>query len=151
MKTATIATAIAVLAVMMSGCACGPGGGCGPCGGAAIGGCGPMNSGGNCSGTCGVGGGCGGQIAGCAGVGAGGKLAGLIPGLGSGMAHNGLLSGVKGSLAEQARKNHYGPQAHYGAQPGPANGPPAPTVSYPYYTTRGPRDFLAARPPSIGP
>ena len=30
-------------------------------------------------------------------------------------------------------------------------GPPAPTVTYPYYTTRGPRDFLANNPPSIGP
>ena len=25
------------------------------------------------------------------------------------------------------------------------------TVNYPYYTLRGPRDFLAAHPPSIGP
>ncbi len=30
-------------------------------------------------------------------------------------------------------------------------GPPSPTVTYPYYTTRGPRDFLLANPPSIGP
>ena len=30
-------------------------------------------------------------------------------------------------------------------------GPPSGTVAYPYYTTRGPRDFLAKRPPSIGP
>ncbi len=34
-----------------------------------------------------------------------------------------------------------------GADPGPATG----TVTYPYYTTRGPRDFLAKNPPSIGP
>ena len=26
-----------------------------------------------------------------------------------------------------------------------------PTVNYPYYTLRGPRDFLAENPPSIGP
>lgn len=26
-----------------------------------------------------------------------------------------------------------------------------PTVNYPYYTLRGPRDFLAKHPPSIGP
>jgi len=25
------------------------------------------------------------------------------------------------------------------------------TVTYPYYTTRGPRDFLARNPQSIGP
>ena len=24
-------------------------------------------------------------------------------------------------------------------------------ITYPYYTTRGPRDFLAKNPPSIGP
>lgn len=37
-----------------------------------------------------------------------------------------------------------------GAQGAP-NGPPTGTVAYPYYTTRGPRDFFAANPPSIGP
>jgi hypothetical protein len=37
----------------------------------------------------------------------------------------------------------------YGAL-GPA-GPPTGGVAYPYYTTRGPRDFLAKNPPSIGP
>lgn len=30
-------------------------------------------------------------------------------------------------------------------------GPPTGAVTYPYYTTRGPRDFLAVNPPSIGP
>ena len=30
-------------------------------------------------------------------------------------------------------------------------GPPAGTITYPYYTIRGPRDFLANNPPSIGP
>jgi hypothetical protein len=30
-------------------------------------------------------------------------------------------------------------------------GPATPTVVYPYYTTRGPRDFLAANPRGIGP
>lgn len=29
-------------------------------------------------------------------------------------------------------------------------GPPSGTVGYPYYTLRGPRDFLADNPPSIG-
>ena len=39
--------------------------------------------------------------------------------------------------------------ADYGAtQPA---GPPTGAVAYPYYTTRGPRDFLATCPPSIGP
>ena len=30
-------------------------------------------------------------------------------------------------------------------------GPPIGSVAYPYYTIRGPRDFLASDPPSIGP
>lgn len=29
-------------------------------------------------------------------------------------------------------------------------GPTSPTVGYPYYTTRGPRDFLDCNPPTIG-
>jgi hypothetical protein len=32
----------------------------------------------------------------------------------------------------------------------PQQGPPAAQVGYPYYTTRGPRDFLINNPPSIG-
>jgi hypothetical protein len=31
------------------------------------------------------------------------------------------------------------------------SGPPAATVTYPYYTIRGPRDFLARNPGNIGP
>jgi hypothetical protein len=39
-----------------------------------------------------------------------------------------------------------------GQQDAGAGGPPAVgTVTYPYYTVRGPRDFLAKNPPSIGP
>jgi hypothetical protein len=30
-------------------------------------------------------------------------------------------------------------------------GPPQAAVAYPYYTTRGPRDFFANNPNSIGP
>lgn len=32
-----------------------------------------------------------------------------------------------------------------------AGGPPTGAVAYPYYTNRGPRDFLASNPGSIGP
>jgi len=35
----------------------------------------------------------------------------------------------------------------YAAQPGPISA----TVAYPYYTIRGPRDFLRDNPPTIGP
>jgi hypothetical protein len=34
---------------------------------------------------------------------------------------------------------------------GQVMGPTAGMVQYPYYTTRGPRDFFLANPPSIGP
>ncbi len=30
-------------------------------------------------------------------------------------------------------------------------GPPVGQVAYPYYTVRGPRDFLRDKPPTIGP
>ncbi|MFM7033831.1 MAG: hypothetical protein ACKOYJ_01355 [Planctomycetia bacterium] len=53
-------------------------------------------------------------------------------------------------------KHHLSPEeraalnaSDYGATT-PA-GPPSGAVAYPYYTTRGPRDFLAKCPPSIGP
>jgi hypothetical protein len=47
-----------------------------------------------------------------------------------------------------------GHNANYGHhQTRTYDGPPGPAtaqVGYPYYTTRGPRDFLTANPPSIG-
>jgi hypothetical protein len=42
----------------------------------------------------------------------------------------------------------YGHAAPSGS--GGVGGGPAAQVAYPYYTTRGPRDFLAPNPPSIG-
>ena len=41
-----------------------------------------------------------------------------------------------------------GPQGPAGG--GQASGAPTAQVAYPYYTVRGPRDFLASNPPSIG-
>ena len=38
-----------------------------------------------------------------------------------------------------------------GGEEGDPGGPPVGAVTYPYYTVRGPRDFLARNPPSIGP
>jgi hypothetical protein len=40
--------------------------------------------------------------------------------------------------------------AQYRADDQVGSGVPGPTVAYPYYTTRGPRDFLLDNPPSIG-
>lgn len=56
-----------------------------------------------------------------------------------GLAKHHLTAAEKAALAA----------SNYG-QNGPA-GPPSGAVAYPYYTTRGPRDFLAKCPPSIGP
>lgn len=39
---------------------------------------------------------------------------------------------------------------HYRPPTEPAGGP-VPQYAYPYYTIRGPRDFLVDNPPSIGP
>jgi hypothetical protein len=67
---------------------------------------------------------------GCRSCGLGGRLAG-----GGHMGGGGRLAG-----------------RHMAGEPvaGPA-GPPTGAVTYPYYTTRGPRDFLAKNPKSIGP
>jgi hypothetical protein len=59
--------------------------------------------------------------------------------------------GRGGPLAAWHGRFHRGPQSHTGDDPGPAAGPANPTYGYPYYTTRGPRDFLNPNPPSIGP
>lgn len=75
----------------------------------------------------------------------GGACAGGACEVGSGSAaqHGGPL----GAIVSQ---HHAGPQSHMGASPGPAEGQASPTYGYPYYTTRGPRDFLNPNPPSIG-
>lgn len=46
-------------------------------------------------------------------------------------------------------QSKYGPSADEQMYNEP--GPPTGQVTYPYYTTRGPRDFLARNPASIGP
>lgn len=62
----------------------------------------------------------------------------------------GVRGGHAGPLAGHFGQHHRGPQSHMGPL-GPASGPAVPQTTYPYYTTRGPRDFFAANPPSIGP
>src|SRR4029079_9340776 len=88
-----------------------------------------------CGGACGAGGecaSCGGGGGGCATCGADGGH-GLI-----GQHHHNAVPG----------QGHYGTDARAYANSG---GPPTGEVAYPYYTNRGPRDFLADDPPSIGP
>ena len=49
------------------------------------------------------------------------------------------------------RGGHFGHgRGGYGDQGAGYGGPPSAHVAYPYYTTRGPRDFLINNPPSIG-
>ncbi len=50
--------------------------------------------------------------------------------------------GIRGALAARGRC------ADGACEDGPA-GPPAATVSYPYYTVRGPRDFLSSNPGGV--
>lgn len=63
----------------------------------------------------------------------------------------GTQGGYTGPLASALGHHHRGPQSHMGGIAGPADGPPTPQVTYPYYTTRGPRDYFLANPASIGP
>jgi len=107
------------------------------------GGCGPTwneGCGGGCD-SCG-GGGCdscggghmGGHMGGCDTCGHGGH---------GGRLGHGKLLGHHGCRGCGNDGNGY-------ADVGPA-GPPTGAVTYPYYTNRGPRDFLVNNPPSIGP
>ena len=63
-------------------------------------------------------------------------------------AGGGPLGGHQGGLraAALARRTRIADQRGPTTMPGP----PSATVTYPYYTTRAPRDFLMDNPPSIG-
>lgn len=99
--------------------------GCGLFGGKLFGGCN----------HCGTGGMCGhGDMCGCD------PYAGCGPHGGHGHHGYGNGYGNGGGFLDQMRYRHQG-------EPGPASA----AVVYPYYTTRGPRDFLAAHPRDIGP
>jgi hypothetical protein len=79
-----------------------------------------------------------GQCEGCAG---GGPCARLAERIASGGCVGGAMCGPGGVCPT-------------GTYPEPQmfnSGPPTGQVAYPYYTTRGPRDFLMRNPPSIGP
>ena len=77
--------------------------------------------------------------------GGGGRLAGGMLAGGFGKCTScGLLGGRCGCNENAAP---YTPHPYQGAGQG---GPQMGTYAYPYYTTRAPRDFLMANPPSIG-
>jgi hypothetical protein len=140
MKHAMLAIAAALLVATSSGCTClqfgrsgcSPGctGGCNQCGLAAA-----HESGIDHHGNC--------HCAKCTGGGlAGGGLG--LPGKNGGLAAQGggPFQGGNGQLGHEYRATR--------RIQGPA-GPPTAQITYPYYTTRGPRDFLNPAPPSIGP
>jgi len=69
------------------------------------------------------------------------------------LGHHGGHGGGHGGGAYAGGVPHgmpgYKPGPHHREYIGP-QGPPTAQVAYPYYTTRGPRDFLLDNPPSIG-
>ncbi len=145
MKRAMFAILALTLVAGSSGCCCLERlfcWGCGPC---AYGHEGP------CQGGCGAG--CGGS--GCSDCGmAGGTV--TNPGYvdeGYAPSPEGYGSGARWRKPPRPAGGH--PMVHQrrnaGGQYEFAAGPPTGGVSYPYYTNRGPRDFLARNPRSIGP
>jgi hypothetical protein len=65
-----------------------------------------------------------------------------------------VIDGVASGFCGPKGPNGYGvcPHSHgYPEYPEFNQGPPVGQVAYPYYTVRGPRDFLRNNPPSIGP
>jgi hypothetical protein len=59
--------------------------------------------------------------------------------------HGGHYGYFGGAHRTPGYPHHHFSRSYVGPQ-----GPPTPQVAYPYYTTRGPRDFLLDNPPSIG-
>lgn len=72
-------------------------------------------------------------------------LAGRMGGGGGGLAGGGCGPGGCGAGGLAGQGQHHGTRTFNGP-----SGPPTGAVAYPYYTTRGPRDFLVDNPPSIG-
>ena len=124
-------------------------------------GCNDCASGGSCSGGCDVGcddtccgeGGC---ADGCCGDGGcsvgGGRMGNIGSRLGGGCSACGgngcgLCQRMVGKVASGFCPHGGGYPANYNYNPSPPSG----QVAYPYYTVRGPRDFLRNNPPSIGP
>lgn len=93
-------------------------------------------------------GGCGGCCdSGCdsGGCDSGGYAGGDYDGGGGGCSSCGMAHHGAAGAGQYAHTRNDGGMRQY--DPGPRS----PQVAYPYYTTRGPRDFLARNPQSIGP
>ncbi len=87
--------------------------------------------------------------AGCRGCGRSGCVSGLVGhAVQPALAAAGAVGHVTNTVAHLPKAVQYGcANGTNGQFPGPTSG----MVQYPYYTTRGPRDFFMANPPSIGP
>jgi hypothetical protein len=116
-------------------------------GGMGAGGMGPggMGPGGMGAGGMGPGG------MGAGGMGHGGIVGGGLGhgGLGHGGIGHGGLGGGAGRLGSNVEHPYGGMPPHTPQMSGPF-GPMSPSYGYPYYTTRGPRDFFMDNPPSLG-
>ena len=87
-------------------------------------------------------------------------LFGITLAMSSGCLHNNRCNSCNGALGcrpcnigWQRGGTDYGAQlshSQYRTDPGVGSGVSAPQTAYPYYTNRGPRDFFASNPPSIG-
>jgi hypothetical protein len=81
-----------------------------------------------------------------------GHIIGNCAGCGAGLLHGCKHCGHCGLACGHGLLGHHKQYTDIGAQNLAApSGPPTGTVAYPYYTTRGPRDFFEPNPPSIGP
>lgn len=83
-----------------------------------------------------------------------GRMAGCHTGCGRTGCQAGPLGWQQGGLDYSSHMNPglLGHQAAHQLQNQPFTpGPPSAQVAYPYYSFRGPRDFLLDNPPSIGP
>ncbi len=131
---------------------------CSACDGYGGGGC--TSNGGGCS-SCGGGSNCANGCGALGAVGSGwngwGAWGGWQGGCAGNQAIGGLPTGADGNcgcancVAARNAKRHQHQARARAAGGDEYGGPPSGQVSYPYYTNRGPRDFLAKNPPSIGP
>jgi hypothetical protein len=113
--------------------------------------CKPWGCQGGCGGGCDS---CGGGCDSC-GAGNGGYVGYEGEGGGGGGCGCGAHGGGGGGDVYAGGKVQPHPHAHYARNDGGQqffdSGPAVPSVTYPYYTNRGPRDYLAKNPRGIGP
>jgi hypothetical protein len=93
----------------------------------------------------------------CNGCGSCGNDCGCEEDCGCGSGHGGAMYGAHGgggggcSSCGLASHHPRHTERNDGGEVAFDSGPPTGQVTYPYYTTRGPRDYLARNPKSIGP